>query len=160
MYSLRLQLCEDPMEARWTEMLPFRFRVHQHLGEMEPRAVSSLPTAAPHHDVVRCLISALPRLVCILSRWLADLPSPALSAISMALPRCEIASWKAERRSAYSPALPHHSMAASVRAALRKVMRQHFRLGPCRARIRGQGLFANAGISRDRGSALLSALAS
>jgi hypothetical protein len=37
------------------------------------------------------------------------------SAISMALPRCEIASWNAERRSAWSPALPHHSMAASVR---------------------------------------------
>ena len=40
-----------------------------------------------------------------------------LSAISMALPRWEIASWKAERRSAWSPALPHHSIAASVMPA-------------------------------------------
>jgi hypothetical protein len=28
------RLCEDPMEARRTELLPFRFRVHQHLGEI------------------------------------------------------------------------------------------------------------------------------
>ena len=38
---------------------------------------------------------------------------PALSAIAIALPRCAIASWKAERRSAWSPALPHHSIARS-----------------------------------------------
>ena len=36
-----------------------------------------------------------------------------LSAIAMALPRWEIASLKAERRKASSPALPHHSIAIS-----------------------------------------------
>ena len=39
---------------------------------------------------------------------------PALSESSIALPRCEIASAKAERRRAWSPALPHHSIARSV----------------------------------------------
>jgi predicted ATPase len=36
---------------------------------------------------------------------------------ALALPRCQIASWKAEWRSACSPALPHHSMVASVTPA-------------------------------------------
>jgi predicted ATPase len=57
--------------------------------------------------------------------------SLSLSAISMASPRCAIASWKAERRSAWSPALPHHSIAASVRPAWGEMMRQHFGLS-CR----------------------------
>ena len=43
--------------------------------------------------------------------------APTPSAISIALPRWAIASWKAERRSAWSPALPHHSMARSSRPA-------------------------------------------
>jgi hypothetical protein len=47
----------------------------------------------------------------------------------MALLRCEIASWKAERRSAWSPTLPHHSMASVGQSRLRKVVRHHFRLG-------------------------------
>ena len=52
--------------------------------------------------------------------------SPALSAISIALPRWAIASWKAERRSAWSPALPHHSIAGSSSAGLREMMRDEF----------------------------------
>jgi hypothetical protein len=34
MMNRNVALCEDPMEARRTEVLPFRFRVHQHLGEI------------------------------------------------------------------------------------------------------------------------------
>ena len=40
----------------------------------------------------------------------------ALSTIAIPLPRWAIASWKAERRKAWSPALPHHSMARSARS--------------------------------------------
>jgi hypothetical protein len=29
-----VSFCEDPMQARRTELLPSRFRVHQHLGEI------------------------------------------------------------------------------------------------------------------------------
>ena len=43
--------------------------------------------------------------------------SGALSAMAIALPRWAMASWKAERRSAWSPAFPHHSMASSSRPA-------------------------------------------
>ncbi len=53
----------------------------------------------------------------------------ALSAIAIALPRCEIASWKAERRSAWSPALPHHSIARIVEAGLGEVMCDRFGFG-------------------------------
>jgi len=65
-------------------------------------------------------ISALPRLVCKRSRLLPDaslggVPALAvsLSANSIALPRWAAASLKAERRTASSPALPHHSIAGS-----------------------------------------------
>src|SRR5271166_5731772 len=44
-------------------------------------------------------------------------PPAVLSAIAVALPRWAIASWKAERRSAWSPARPHHSIARSSRPA-------------------------------------------
>ena len=40
-----------------------------------------------------------------------------------------MASWKAERRSAWSPALPHHSIGEVVEAGLREMMRDDFGLG-------------------------------
>src|SRR5215475_10492384 len=89
------------------------------------RMKAALDSSAPKP---RENISALPRLVCSLSRWLAevdgvaaaDLPSPVLSAISMALPRCEIASWKAERRMVAGLAPPFDGGVGQTR--LREVM--------------------------------------
>ena len=47
----------------------------------------------------------------------AAVPAAPLSAKAIALPRWAIASWNAERRRAWSPALPHHSIARSSRPA-------------------------------------------
>ena len=49
--------------------------------------------------------------------------------MAIALPRCAIASWNAERRKAWSPALPHHSIGKIVKAGLGEVMGDDFRLG-------------------------------
>src|ERR1700693_6396657 len=68
-------------------------------------------------------MTAWPYVICNFSRWLSEAvaaasrgfaPPLALSESSIALPRCEIASANAERRKAWSPALPHHSIASSV----------------------------------------------
>jgi len=62
-------------------------------------------------------ISALPRLVCKRSQLLPDAAlgavAASLSANLIALPRWAAASLNAERRKAWSPAVPHHSIAAS-----------------------------------------------
>ena len=62
-------------------------------------------------------------------RLLSFPQSAALSAISIALPRWAIASWNAERRKAWSPALPHHSIAKSSRPSLGEMVRDRLRLG-------------------------------
>ena len=49
--------------------------------------------------------------------------------MAIALPRWAIASWKAERRKAWSPALPHHSIASIVETGLGEVMSDRFGLG-------------------------------
>ena len=80
---------------------------------------SSRPARSPH--AASSAVSAGPRLIALQLLL-------ALSAISIALPRWAIASWNALRRSAASPALPHHSIAGSAVAGLREMMRDELGL--------------------------------
>ena len=77
----------------------------------------------------------------MVSRWFGTAEPPikralplapaALSAMAIALPRWAMASWKAERRSAWSPALPHHSIASIVEPSLGEMMGDRLGFGRC-----------------------------